>query len=88
MCVSTRQKLTSRQSFEPSAMLWRNTIPRFCRTIVQVVDAIQIHIFGVESKHCFPHAKVQVGGVHAFYSYVADTVKNGSKVADVPNVLI
>lgn len=70
----------------------RLTLPRLWLSKVQVVDAVQIHVFRVPGKGRLPHAKVQVGGVHALDgdpTLLLHQVQDGLQPADVPliNVL-
>ena len=62
---------------------------------MQVVDAVEIHVFSMPGKGGLPHAKVQVGSVDSlnlqtpFISQGGkDRVENGTKMPDVPDVLI
>lgn len=54
---------------------------------MKIIDAVEIHIFGVPGKGALPHTKVEVSGINTIY---ADTVvlfhviKNRAQLVDVP----
>ena len=57
---------------------------------MQVVDAIQVHVFGVPRKERLPHAKVQISSVDALDSntqFLIDCVEYCTKMVYVPDVL-
>lgn len=54
------RKVLSRQFFEAIRMHGWNAVPRLGLPAVDIVNAIQIHVFGVPSKRCLPHPKVQI----------------------------
>ena len=54
---------------------------------MQVVDAVQVHIFSVPGESGFPHAKVQIGCVHTLYLdpiVFVDEIQDRTQFADVP----
>lgn len=54
---------------------------------MQVVDAVQIHIFCVPCKSTFPHPKVEVRSVDSFYldaTLALRGVQDGVETTDVP----
>ncbi len=56
---------TCSQTFQAPAVLGRNRVPGLGSTVVQVVDAVQIHVLRVPRKGRLPHAEVQVRRVHS-----------------------
>ena len=54
---------------------------------VQVVDAVEVHVFSVPGKCCFPHAKVQVRCVHSLNSdptLPLHCIQDSLKAANIP----
>lgn len=54
---------------------------------VQVIDAVQIHVFCVPRKGTLPHAKIKVWGVDTLNldpTLILHHVQNGVKVANIP----
>lgn len=54
---------------------------------MQVVDAVEIHIFSVPGKGAFPHAKIQVRSVHSLYldpTLPLHSVQDSVQMTNVP----
>ena len=54
---------------------------------MQVVDAIQVHVFSVPGKGGLPHAEVQVRGVHTLNgdpALLLHQVQDGFQPPDIP----
>ena len=65
----------------------RPTLPGLGLSEVQVIDAVQVHVFGVPGKGCLPHAEVQVRGVHTLDgdpTLLFHQVQDGSQPANIP----
>lgn len=65
----------------------RPTLPGLGLSEVQVIDAVQVHVFGVPGKGCLPHAEVQVWGVHTLDgdpTLLFHQVQDGSQPANIP----
>lgn len=58
------KKLRS-ESFKTRRGLRRNCIPEFWRTIMQIINRVQVHVFDVPWKCRFPHTKIQINRIHA-----------------------
>ena len=60
-------------------------------TIMQIVDAVQIHVLCMPRKGRFPHAKVQVCRVHTLNLdavVLIHKIKNAAQAVYVPDVLV
>ena len=82
---------TCSESLQSPAMLWWHRIPCLWCPKVQVVDAVEIHVFRVPPKCCLPHAEVQVGCVHALDLHpivLVDSIEDGAEVVDIPVRLV
>lgn len=54
---------------------------------MEVVDAVQVHIFSVPGEGGLPHAKVKIRSVNPLDGYAAvllDNIQDRVQVADVP----
>ena len=54
---------------------------------MQIVDRVEIHVFGVPREGGFPHAEVEVGGVHTVdldVVVLVHPVQDWAKILDVP----
>lgn len=72
-------------------MLRWNGIPGLGCTKVEIVDAVEIHVFRVPRECGLPHAKVQVSCVHSFNLHIIffiDAIQDGPQMIDVPHILI
>lgn len=54
------------ETFETTSVLWRDGVPGFGGSKMEVVYGIKVHVFGVPRKGGLPHSEVEVGGVHTF----------------------
>ena len=55
---------------------------------MQVVDAVQVHIFSMPGKTCLPHSKVEICGVdsrNADSIFLLHCVENRAQPVDVPH---
>jgi hypothetical protein len=74
-------------SLEASTVLGSDCVPALGLPKVQVVDAVEVHVLRVPRKGGFPHAEVQVGGVHSFngdFVVFADVIEDRAQLVDVP----
>lgn len=55
-------KKALRHSLESSRVFRRNGVPKLGFPVVQIIDGMQVHVFGVPGKGRFPHAEVEVRG--------------------------
>lgn len=65
----------------------RPTLPGLGLSEVQVIDAVQVHVFRVPGKGCLPHAEVQVRRIHTLDgnpTLLFHQVQDGSQSANVP----
>lgn len=63
------------------------SVPGLRLSKVQVVDAVQIHVFSVPCESALPHPKIEVRRVDSFDfdpALVLHRVQNGVEMADVP----
>lgn len=56
-------KEAPRERFHAACVPFRDAVPCLGMPEVDVVDAVEIHVFRVPAEGCLPHAKVQVRGV-------------------------
>ncbi len=79
--------MKSRKVCLPSCVLRRNGVPELGLSVVQIVDRVEIHVFGVPREGGFPHAEVEVGSVHAVdldVVVLVHPVQDRAKILDVP----
>ena len=58
---------------------------------MQVVDGVEVHVFGVPGEGGLPHSEVEVGRVHAVDLHVVvlvHPVQNRAQILDVPMLKI
>lgn len=75
---------------QPASVLRWDRIPSFRCTEMQIVDGIEIHIFGMPRKGGLPHSKVKIGRVYTIDLNPIiriDIVENCTKLVDVPHIL-
>lgn len=53
---------------------------------MQIVDAVEIHVFCMPCKGGLPHSKVEIGGVHAFYDNSTLMLHHVQEGVQIPNI--
>ena len=78
---------TFEQGLHAPAVGRRHGVPGLGRAVVEVVDAVQVHVLRVPGVQRLPHAKVEVRRVHPLDLGVRDVAKDRVEVGDVPAFL-
>lgn len=58
---------------------------------MQIINAVQIHIFSVPGECSLPHAKVKICGADPLNEYsvvILHVVQNGAQAVNVPVILV
>lgn len=88
ICVLTRKEVFSRyRKGEKPISNSRLNLPGLWLSEVQVVDAVQVHVFRMPGKGRLPHAKIQVWGVHSLNgdpTLLLHQVQDGLQPANIP----
>lgn len=82
---------TGRQALQSTPVLRRNGIPRLWSTVMEVIDAVEVHVLGVPAERCLPHPEIQVSRVDAFDRHGvvgADVIQDRTEAVYVPDVLL